>query len=237
MKKGLLVLAATFLIAGCQKKDQTVNNYNTGGAQPAFAVNGITDVSFVSQVDYVSTLSLSVQYLDSAQENVSLSLNGLPSGIVIDTTWINSGIPTFSTTLNIYDTVVVSPGSYPVTLTATTTSGKTKNYPFNIRVQPMPSGFLGKYNTCNTSCGGSTIYTDSLYVDPLVQNKVWFTNFANTGNKVYALVTVPELLTIPNQTVGGITYSSTGTTISLVNHQIAITIRTGTSGNCFLNMR
>ncbi len=67
MKKTLLMLIATACIIGCQKKNETVNNYLAGSAQPAFAVNGINDVVFVNEVTYEATLPLTIQYLDSAQ--------------------------------------------------------------------------------------------------------------------------------------------------------------------------
>jgi len=232
----LFVLLVVCFIC-CKKKDNTVNNYYTvGSPQPAYVVNGVNDLSFISNVDYVSTLTLSVQYMDSAQENVALSLSGLPVGVTIDSTWINSGIPTFSTTLSVFDTNGTAPGTYPVTLTATTSSGKKKNYPFNVRILPMPTGFLGKYNTCITSCGGTNPYMDSVYADPSIPNKVWFSNFANSGNKVYALIGAAERLTIPSQTVGGMTYSCNPATITLAGHQMSLSVHVG-AANCSVNMR
>ncbi len=159
----------------------------------------------------------------------------------MDTTWIHSGIPTFSTTLTVFDTSAASaiPGIYPVTLTATTTSGSVKSYPFNIKIQGMPTGFLGKYNNCTSFCGAGGTYTDSLYADATQPNKVWFTNFANSGNRVYALITTSETLTIPSQTAGGTVYSSfnnSGTTLDLTNHQMNLQI-TENSTICSFRMQ
>jgi len=226
-------------IASCRKRDEVVNNYTTiGSSQPAFAINGISDLAFINEVNYGAVLSLTVQYMDSAQENVTLGLTGLPTGITYDTTWINSGIPTFSTTLSVFDTMGagVTPGIYPVKLTATTISGRTRSYPFNIKVQGMPTAFLGKYTTCSYFCTPTSVYSDSLYVDASVPNKVWFSNFGNTGNKVYAMITAPETMTIPSQTAGGITYSCTPSTLQLANHQISIQVHAGSS-TCNLFMR
>ena len=238
MKKTLLLLVITASFACCRKRDEVVNNYTTvGSAQPAFAINGINDVSFINDENYGEQLSLTVQYLDSAQENVTLGVTGLPAGIVYDTTWINSGIPTFSTILSFFDTgACAAPGIYPVRLTATTTSGKTRSYPFNIKVQGMPTEFLGKYNTCSYYCSSASGYSDSIFADATVRNKVWFSNFGNTGNQIYALITPAQTMTIPSQTVGGVTYSSTATTIQLSNHMISIQVHAGSS-LCNLTMR
>jgi hypothetical protein len=240
MRKTLLLLLITASITCCRKKDETVNNYTTvGSSQPSFAINGINDITFVNDITYENTLSLTVQYLDSAQENVTLSLSGLPSGINIDTTWINSGIPTFSTTLTVFDTSAngTTPGIYPLTLTATTVSGKVKTYPFNLKIQGMPTVFLGRYNNCTSGCSGGT-YTDSIYADASVPNKVWFNNFANTGNKIYALIGVSESITIPSQTIGGTTYFTTGSSniVNLESHTISIFAHTSTSSGCYINM-
>ena len=237
MRKALLLFIVIGAFASCLKKDNVVNNYTTAGSvQPAFAVYGISDMLFVNDASYGNMLNLTVQYLDSVQENVTLSLAGMPPGITMDTTWINSGIPTFTTTLNLFDTNAtgVTPGSYPVTLTATTASGKKKNYPFNLKVAAMPTGFLGKYNTCTTSCGGVVNYSDSIYVDASVPNKVWFANFANTGSAVYALISNPEILTVPSQTISGVTYSGNAN-LFLAGHSMGITIHRGTS-SCSINM-
>ncbi len=238
MKKPLLFFVV-ILFASCQKKNDTINNYTTP-SQPAFAVNGINDVSLTNNLVSSVAMSLAIQYLDSTQEDVTLAVTGLPAGISIDTTWVHRGIPSFNTTLTIEDTTGAgaAPGTYSVAVTATTPSGSMRSYPFNITIHGMPTAFLGKYNNCMSFCLPSGPYTDSLYADPSVPNKIWFSNFANSGTPVYALITGFEQIIIPAQVVGGNTISTITTTsyIDLTSHQFNIQINEG-SGTCNLELR
>jgi len=135
----LIVLLIMIWMSSCTKTKTTTNNYSIlpVNAQPAFAINGITDLTFINNFEVVATMPLTVQYLDSTQQNVSLSLSGMPAGITLDTTWIHNGFPTFSTTLSLADTVISGgtvPGKYPLTLTASTPSGEQKTFTFNLTV-------------------------------------------------------------------------------------------------------
>lgn len=192
----------------------TVNNYINSGT-PSFTVEGITNLTFINNNTYSASMYLSVQYNDSAQSLVTLSLSGLPSGLTIDTSWVSSGYPTFSTSLVIFDSTLAgaTPGVYTVNLNATTASGITRSYPFRITVKaatPCTSAVTGKYNLCQT-CSSSIYYTDSVYADGNVANKIWFNNFDNTGQKVFGLLTCSNgTITIPSQTIGSYTFSGSG---------------------------
>jgi hypothetical protein len=236
--KNLYLFPALILMAlvSCNKGKTTTNNYITpvNNPQPSFAINGITDITFTNNFTVTATLDLTIQHLDSAQENVSLALTGMPIGIIMDNNWVHSGIPTYYTSLSLFDTSVaggVTPGTYPLTLTATSASGGNKTYTFNLKIQAMPTGFFGKYNTCYAYCGSTTTYTDSVYADAIVVNKIWFANYAGSGHSVYGMLTGQGGgVTIPSQTISGTTYTGSGT----VNpaHQINISI----SPSCALNM-
>jgi len=70
---------------------------------------------------------------------------------------------------------------------------------------------FGKYNDCRKYCAsGSGPFTDSLYRDPVIPNKIWFTNFGNLGNLVYGYLSGSGGLTIPKQVSGGMTYECQG---------------------------
>lgn len=239
MKKTCIIaLLASILLSACTKKDYTINNTTTiGPSMPSFIVNGLTGITFTNNYATYTTLHLTVQYMDSAQENVTLAISGLPAGIGMDTTWQNTGIPTFSTDLTIFDTLGPGavPGNYTFTLTATTVSGGKKQFPVNLKVLPMPTKFLGKYNNCRLPCGMSTsVYSDSLYQDATTSNKIWFTNFGNTGSAAYGTIDFDGKMTIPVQTIGGITYSGTGT-INLIMHAFTLNVHAG-STSCSLIM-
>ena len=214
-------------------------------ARPDYIVNGIHDISMVNNslpTGSPTSLTLSISYdaqSYAAQEEVSLSLSGLPAGITMDTTWITKGYPTFTTTLNLYDTsaVGVTPGTYTITLTTTGSSTGKKTFPFTLKVSNMPSctaALVGYYGDCYSSCVGS-YYTDSLYNDPVTPNKVWFSNFFHTGHAVYAVLNCNNMqLTIPSQSINGVIYSASY--LSVYNHSIYGNIVTGVS-SCYLNMR
>ncbi len=235
MKNYLFLAFWTMCLLSC-RKPRVTNNYYTPATShsPAFVVNGITDVSFTNNFSVFAMLNLTVEHVDSVQEYTTLSVSGLPAGVIIDTNWVHSGIPTFATTLYLYDTGVVggaAPGNYPVTLTATTTSGKQKSFTFNVRVKPMPTGFLGKYTNCFRYCSTTENYQDSVYLDPVVVNKVWFTNYGNSGHLVYGMLTGQGGgLVIPDQVIGGNTYNGSGSVSA--GHSINISI----NGSCALNM-
>lgn len=224
----LAFVAAITLLSSCTKVD---NNTTGSLVQPkaAFIVNGITDLTMVNNYTYSTSLYLTVQYVDSAQQAVSLSVSALPAGVLMDTTWQSSGYPNFSTYLVLYDSSATGaiPGSYPVTVTATTSSGEKKSYTFNLKVLPHPTSYLGKYNNCILFCGSAN-YADSVYADPSVSKKIWFSNFANSGHTVYGILsTAGRTINIPMQSFGSTYYSGTGTIY--LPHEIDVSLTTGCS--------
>ena len=215
LNRAIIIVLLIGIMVACTKP--TVNNYINNGT-PAFTVGGLTNVVMTNGQGSsgIYYMSLEVKYNDSAQQMVTLSLSTLPAGITIDSLWNNSGYPTFSTTLSFYDTSAAgaSPGAYNMTLTAVSASGVTKTYPFKMIIKPEPSCtsmVTGKYVMCVNECNSTGYYTDSVYADPTVVNKVWFTNLGNTGQKVYANLecNLSELI-IPAQTAGGYTFSGSG---------------------------
>jgi hypothetical protein len=216
MKKTVLfiTIAVAGLYAACTK---TTNNTTvTGPATPAFTVSGIHEIDFVNNGIETASMPLTIQYGDSAQENVTLSLSALPAGIAMDTGWLTNGIPTFSTQITLYDTTQAGAtlGTFPMTLTAKGAFTGTKTFSFNIKVTPQPpctSFLVGKYTNCFDGCTTSSSYTDSVYADPNVTNRIWFTNLGGMGIKIYGNYNCSsEQITIPSQTVGSVTYSGSG---------------------------
>jgi hypothetical protein len=241
MKKQIMALmVALIAMPSCNKTSSTTSNNTISPAvsKPEFLVNGLTDITFTTFTNFYTTVNVSVQYVDSAQENVSLSYSGFPAGMGIDTTNM-SGFPDFTSTLSIIDTGAI-PGAYPITLTAVTPSGNVKKYSFNLNINPMPTAFLGKYTKCSFKCSSSDAqYTDSIYTDPSNFKKIWFSNFGNTGNKAYGLISfdsfLDPVLNIPAQTIGGNTYSGS-TNLNATLHGMDLVIHTGSS-NCVLQMQ
>src|SRR5580698_5598177 len=106
MKRIAALVLFCLAIAACTKDQNATNNYKitTPPNQPAFEVNGIKDIGFTNWFGVSVTMNISVIYLDSAQQNVALTLSALPAGITMDTAWNNNGFPNFNTTLTLYDT-------------------------------------------------------------------------------------------------------------------------------------
>jgi|GEM_PF-976336 len=214
-----LALTVLAILAGCTKP--TVNNtINVSTAElPSFTVSGLTNLTVTNgggTYDYVSC-QLTVNYNDSAQQMVTLSLSGLPAGITLDSAdFTATAYPNFSTAILLYDSTLAgaTPGIYDLTLTATGSLGEVRSYPFKLTVKappPCTSTVVGKYISCYCSCNSTGNYTDSVYADPNTLNKIWFKNFANTGQLVYGiLLCSASQVQIPAQTVGSYTFSGTG---------------------------
>lgn len=216
LRKFVFAACIILMYGGCTKTENITNNipvYNT----PGFTVQGITDVR-ISRNGYAVEMPFSVVYHDSVQEHVQLSISELPSGIQIDTNWLKGGIPTFNTSLRFFDSLVLDPalpGFYPISITATGEKTGAKYYTCTIYVDDIPSitdVFIKKYS-CSIA-GVSGTYTDSIEKDPLVTNKVWFCNFANTGTRVAAVFTDNNSLyyavNLPLQFISSVPFNGTG---------------------------
>ena len=178
MKK--IFCSALLLLAvgtGCTKKDNVVTNNNTvkPSVEP-FVINGLTNFTLTNDFLTYQAETLNVQYMDSAQELVTLDVSGFPAGISFDSSQFqSSGYPSFSTILTVLDTFAegIAPGTYPITLRATTASGKARSYTINLKVLPVPSIFTGLYDSCTYSYVGTPVtFRDSIYFDGSIRNKV-----------------------------------------------------------------
>jgi hypothetical protein len=216
MKQSLFILAiAAIAFSSCKKKsDNTVTTPAPTYIAPVYVIDGVRDVNITanSTNGSIVDMPITVEFKDSFQKQVTLSLSDLPDGIAMDENWIKTGYPTFSTSFTFYDTAAThaAVGSYPMTLTATGPAG-TKTYTFNLKVLPevsCSSFLLGVYSG-NGSCG--TAYSDTVYADATIANKIWFKNFGKTGKLVYGLLScIDGSLKIPNQAISGFNYSGSG---------------------------
>lgn len=226
--RSVLFCVLALLTASCNKtNNSTLVNNNSGTGKPSFALNGLSNVIIANNSEYGSTISkeLTVEYLDSAQESVALTIAQLPNGIFLDSVaWVSNGIPTFTTIMRLSNPsdTGVKPGNYPIIITATSESGKVRTYPFTLTVQGFPTAFLGEYDSCTTTCTGNVPYTDNVSADPAVRNKIWFSNFRNSGHAVYALLKHNGDLTFPYQIFGNDTLKYGNANMSLSQHSINI---------------
>ena len=201
------------------KKTATTNNYITTEHYAAWTVEGLRNITLSAGSSRVS-LPISVNYYDSAQQKVKLSVGNLPAGITLSVDGPMSGYPSFGTTLYFYDTSSTAPsalGEYSAVLTAEGEKTGTKQFTFKITVTKPAScadKYAGIFNFCRVNWISGN-YSDTISLDPVIINKVWLSNFANKGRKVYAFYNCDNAeFIVPDQVVGGMKFSGSGNGIN-----------------------
>lgn len=216
MNKPILAVTALALAASFSSCSKGGSDPSSGSStrKTSYKVNGLTDVSVQNNPDSntsVTTLTIT-DTLKSAQK-VSLSLEGLPNGCGGNLS-ITSGYPTYTTVLTIVDTNA-TPGVYPIKLNCNgDVSGKT-TYTINMTVRPdhdFANDFVGMVSASYRIFSGTNYNTyseNTTHGDRA--NRIVFHNFLDEGAQIYAdLDPAGQYLTIPAQTINGITYENTG---------------------------
>ncbi|MBS1688740.1 MAG: hypothetical protein JSS96_08445 [Bacteroidetes bacterium] len=206
MKKTLLLfMLFCIALSSCTKDDNKSNQPTT------YRIDNITDQQIGYSAGSVAYLQLSVGYVGPIQENVSLSLSGLPAGVTADTN-SHSGIPSYSTVFYLMNDGTAKPGTYTVTLNCKGDKTGNKSYTFKIKVLPPPqctSTVAGTW-AIGTDCLGNT-FSDNIEVDPSTYNRIIFSNFADLSLSVYAdLDCNTGTFTIPRQGFAGHVYYGNG---------------------------
>lgn len=206
MKKSYVALAAFALAAGlssCSKSD------SNDTLPTNYKIDGIHDLTVQPQVSPSGYMNLNISYVGTVQERVELSLEGVPTGCggVISVT---GGYPAFATSVTLNDTSA-DPGTYPIKLVCQGSKTGKKSYDFNLVVKPEPdygAAFLGTYPNSSNSCNYGFTYTTTVTASNKV-NKINLNNFDNNGGTIYANITYNgQYISIPAQTINGITYSA-----------------------------
>ncbi|MBP6183142.1 hypothetical protein [Flavobacterium sp.] len=180
-------------------------------------LNGRNDMVLPQGGTQKSTYSLN--YICGNLETISFSNSTLPSGVTISHSSASNVID-FVDTLIVNATSSALAGTYPITLTATSSSGSKAIQTININIFASTFNFQGNYS-----------HHDSLYLHPtstpfayngpfnstvsaVVSNQFTITNFGQNGVTITATVNNRSYnqvsFTIPNQTVSGCTYSGSG---------------------------
>lgn len=125
MKKitNLLILSLVLFAAACTKKDE--------GTKFSYVVNNVQDISVNAGGSNV--MSLLIEYKEGSQEPVDLKITGLPTGVT-GTFAPASGTPSYSSILELKASLSTAAGKYPVKIVATSKSGVTKEYNFNLTI-------------------------------------------------------------------------------------------------------
>ena len=214
------------LLAGCKKKPAIT---------PDYGIYGLHDISIVNSPSEIVTTPISVKYENTGaapDEVIGIKVSGLPANIAVDTGALKASRTPFSTSLDFYDTSGGAiPGVYIITLTTEGTISNTKTYRIRLTITdppPCTSGITGRYHYCYSYYTGVS-YTDSVYNDPSEVNKVWFTNFNNTGVAAYGLLNCYTMyLDIPAQVIKGVTYQ--GGNVCKDNQVLSLNVYAGTTG-------
>jgi hypothetical protein len=232
-KAYLLFTLLCFAFSACKKS-------NTNDRPTTYVVNGIHDVEV--SLDESDSWALGVQYVGPVQENVSLSIEGLPAGVIYDIS-PETGVPSFSTNVSFRD-LSAQPGVYACKLVCNGSQTGRRSYDFNITVgEQAICGLLGTYTRVSSNCDTVT-YTEVIAAvnADANTNLIKFSNFLNSGYQVTATVNCnTSTITIPNQPLSGnnssISGSGTFTTTGINGISIRYTvIENGVSRTCDLTL-
>jgi hypothetical protein len=207
MKKVSFIIALfAVIVGGCTK-----NYYRDNDAtKPSYRVDGIRDFS-ISEDNPQYSMVLELVYMNKEQENVSVSVEGLPQGMYAEVLG-GSGIPSFTANVNFYDSSAV-PGTYQAKVVTTGSVTGKKSFIVNITVQPIVdcrNDLAGVYSG-QSFCAASGMYTASVSVSPTVSKRILIDNFENSGFQVYASVICGQnSINLPSQMVNGVVYSGSG---------------------------
>lgn len=206
------------LASACKKEDDDLSTPYV----PPYRVSGVVDFS-IQKYSFGSDpyqMYVSVEYENGEQERVTISLEDVPSGLQ-DSIFNVSGFPSFASYLTFTDSGVAV-GDYTVKLVATGERSGRKEYPFRIRVLPVPNcsgAFTGQYLNSNSFCASVSYYAVTAQASPSITNRLIFSNLNANGLQLYADVNCnsggggggsSSQVVVPTQTVNGITYSGSG---------------------------
>lgn len=232
MRKLFTILLLSTFALGFHSCTKPANNNVT-----TYTISGVSDVTLAQGESDV--VALSIQNTGTVQEQVSLDVDGLPSGVSVNFS-PKSGTPSFNTKVTFSNTSAVV-GSYNCRIVLRGTGSKVRYYDFTLTITNMPTcdipGTYSYIQTCNMSGGNDTLtsFTGS--------NSIRFRNFGAHGWVVTAnascgngTIEVPLQSVGNNVSVGGNGYFNQDGTIT-VNYTIYTVVgNTTISSDCTFNM-
>jgi hypothetical protein len=213
------------------------NNNNSNGIG-LIKVSGIHDV--IVGMNYGDSMALTIEGTRSIDENVAVTITGLPTGVNAYIT-PSSGVPMFASFIR-FTSMSAIPGTYKCQLTCTGTKSGKKSYDFTVTVNGAAvCGLLTPYNG-TSNCGAN--YTDN--ISAVVTNTQATINdirFANFGGRGFPATGTANCNTgrilVPYQSINSTTSVSgegTFTTTGSVQINYTITV-SGVSTNCWFTMQ
>lgn len=195
----LLVIAVGF--SACKKEQPSTNNE----PKTNFTINGVSNLTIPA--NFSDSLFLNILHVGGDQENVKLTLTGLPDKVTHKFS-ADAGTPTFSSRLIItgdYATI----GTYPLKLTATSTSGVVKNVDFDLIVAKAidcAGDMAGSYPFAVQCAGGSPNTGNAVVIkEPGTTNEIQIQGVMDFPVKAI-LDCAAKTITIPSYTDYGTSY-------------------------------
>lgn len=205
-KVSFIIALLAVIIGGCTK-----NYYrDSESTNPTYRVDGIQDF-WLSEDNPQNAININVVYMNKEQENVTVSVEGLPQGLYAQV-FNGSGIPTFNTQISFYDSSA-APGTYKVQLVTTGSVTGRKAFTINVTIKPIvdcKNSLTGVY-TGQSFCAASGMFMANVTPSPTVARRILIDNFENSGFQVYVnLVCTQNAINMPAQTINGVVYSGSG---------------------------
>lgn len=214
MFKNSLLLITVTLFFGISFNSCTKTEDKDVFVEP-YIVQGIADLELKKgfQGYAYAQLPILIDYKNSKQEKVSLSLEGVPPGISYTVT-PTSGYAPFNAFITLYDTAATA-GDYTLRLKTQTASTDERTFDFNLKVWPTPDcveALIGTYNTGGSGCYPFYSYTSNITRKSPGSSAIVFENFLNTALNLEGIVSCKNAsITIEKQTF---TYSNVNYEIS-----------------------
>lgn len=183
-------------LGACSKSDDNNQTANpTNNNQPIsstsnFTVNGVNDVTMTA--NDTKMMPLEIKHEEGDQEMVTLTVTGLPNKVSAKFS-SDSGTPTFSSVLEI-TTNYAQGGSYPITITATTATGKTKVLSFTLKVEGQTNcrpNIIGQYKSVE-NCTGQQRTSVEIREDPDNDNGIIIPGDYLYGQFLFAIIDCPN---------------------------------------------
>lgn len=219
----LLAVWLSIAIISCSKKDDNqlqqayIDNAN-------FAISMPTEFSVEKGKAVLVNVVIAEGTNGTAQEEVSISVSGLPPGITYTVSPLK-GTPTYNAQIMFHTSASVDEGVYNIKVLGSTPSGATKVVDAKLTVLPVENcaaARAGLYNVLDACTTGTYNYMSQVTTVTGNADVVYINNFADLGTSISVMVTLDcadNTLTIPSQTLGLFTISGSGT---FTNNQITL---------------
>lgn len=206
-----LFLLVVSLFPACKKKEEN-NNMR-------FLVNNVSDVVINQYTDTTIFITPEIKYLSGDQEPVTLTISGLPDGVIAEHISAN-GYPTYAVRMPL-KCYFKTEGSYPITLTAKGIKSGTQTLVFNLIVKaktcPDYGGLLGEYKSTDCySTGRVSVHPGSNTSEIIISTGLGeFYVPINCDNRSYTISSRVNSV-IKGDLSGTITYTNNTITINWI---------------------